>query len=308
MHVRYRIPALALVALATMAVTPASAQSRVAGTFDRSYTVSGSPALDVRTNSGSITVRRGGGDTIQVRGEIRVGARWFGGGASDEDVRDIERNPPITQSGSTIRIDRLGNDDRWRGLSITYDIVVPERTDVRASTGSGGVRISGVRLVRATTGSGSIRLADIGGNVEANTGSGGIDAQNVAGAFSARTGSGSIEATLGQSGPVEVSTGSGGIRLDGVKGGLSARTGSGSVTVAGDPTADWVVTSSSGGVTVRLPSNARFDLRARTGSGRITSDHPVTVYATERRSLEGPVRGGGPKVDLRTSSGSIRIQ
>jgi DUF4097 and DUF4098 domain-containing protein YvlB len=237
-----------------------------------------------------------------------VGGRWLGGGAYDAEIRELEQRPPITQSGNVVRIDRLDDEPRWRNVSISYEIVAPEGTQVRAGTGSGGVRITGMSRVRAETGSGSIHLSDVRGDVDAHTGSGGIDAENVSGAFRAETGSGSIEATLRNAGPVEVSTGSGSIRVAGIKGGLNAKTGSGTITLDGDPTADWIVHSSSGGVTVKLPSSAGFDLRAHTSSGRITSDHPVTVHSAERRSLEGQVRGGGPRVELRTSSGSIQIR
>lgn len=298
---------VAAVAIVVALAPGVAAQAEVAGKFDRSYSVSGSPELDVRTNSGSITVRRGSGGTIQVHGDIRVG-RWSGSTPSDTDIRQIEQNPPITQTGNVVRIDRLPNDDRWRSVSISYEITVPDSTQVRASTGSGGVRVTGVAGVRTTTGSGSVHVNDIRGEVEVHTGSGGIDAQGIGGAFRGETGSGSIAASLRQSGPVNVETGSGSIRLDGVKGAVTARTGSGSVTLDGEPTDNWSVHTSSGGVTVRLPSTAKFDLHARTSSGRITSDHPVTVHSAERRSLDGQVRGGGPSVDLRTSSGSIRIQ
>jgi DUF4097 and DUF4098 domain-containing protein YvlB len=299
---------LAVIAAATLLVsTPAAAQLGVSATFDRSYTVGGNPDLDVRTSSGSVTVRRGSGTTIQVHGEIRVANRWFGS-TTDADIKQVEQNPPITQTGNAIKIDRLPDEARWRGIAISYDIAVPESTKVQVSTGSGGVKVNGVASVRATTGSGSIHVSDIKGEVDAHTGSGGVDAQSVGGAFRGETGSGSIDATLRQSGPVNVETGSGSIRVEGVKGGVTARTGSGSITLEGDPTADWMVNTGSGGVTLRLPSTAKFDLHAHTGSGRITSDHPVTVHATERRSLEGQVRGGGPRLDLKTSSGSIKIQ
>jgi Toastrack DUF4097 len=301
--------ALAVVTLSAVTVSPiqpAAAQT-VAGKFDRSFTVSGPAELDVRTNSGSIGVRRGTAGSIHVRGEIRVSSRWRAE-VTDAEIRGIEQNPPVTQSGNLVRIDRLEDGDRWRGVSISYEITVPENTTVRASTGSGSILVNGVtQAVTANTGSGSIRVENIGGEVDAHTGSGSIDADGVTGAFRAVTGSGSVTATLRQA-EADVSSGSGEIRVTGVRGRVAARTGSGSIAIDGNPTADWVVRSSSGEVTVRLPSDARFELRARTGSGHISSDHPVTVNTTSRRSLEGQVRGGGPRVELSTSSGTISIR
>ncbi len=79
-----------------------------------------------------------------------------------------------------------------------------------------------------------------------------------------------------------------------------------------------LATAGSGGITVRLSSEAAFDLYARTSSGSISTDHPLTVQGTikrrelrgkvQRRELRGKVRGGGYLVDMRTGSGSIHIE
>jgi hypothetical protein len=62
-------------------------------------------------------------------------------------------------------------------------------------------------------------------------------------------------------------------------------------------------------VTLGLPADASFDLDAHAGSGGIESAHPVTVVGSlEKRTMRGKVRGGGPLVEVRTSSGSIRIR
>jgi hypothetical protein len=62
-------------------------------------------------------------------------------------------------------------------------------------------------------------------------------------------------------------------------------------------------------VTLRIPSDARFDLDARVSSGGINSKHPITIEGTiDKRHWQGKVRGGGPLVTVRTSSGGIRIQ
>jgi hypothetical protein len=79
--------------------------------------------------------------------------------------------------------------------------------------------------------------------------------------------------------------------------------------VEGRPTGPWDVHSSSGSVTLRLPPDAAFDLDARVSSGKIETAHPLSIKGTvDKRSLQGQVRGGGPLVSVRTSSGGIRIQ
>ena len=62
-------------------------------------------------------------------------------------------------------------------------------------------------------------------------------------------------------------------------------------------------------ITMRLTENAAFDLDARTGSGVVETSHPLTVTgAVSRSRLQGTVRGGGPKLNVATASGSIRIR
>ena len=51
-----------------------------------------------------------------------------------------------------------------------------------------------------------------------------------------------------------------------------------------------------------------FEIDAQTWSGTVRSDHPVTVRGEMRRGrLKGDVRGGGPRVTLRTGSGDVTI-
>jgi len=94
-----------------------------------------------------------------------------------------------------------------------------------------------------------------------------------------------------------------------VNGAAHVDSSSGSVAISGRPAGPWSVHASSGEVTITLPPDAAFDLDARTGSGSINSAHPVTVSGTiDKHRIEGKVRGGGPLVQVSSSSGSIRIR
>src|SRR5438270_5959537 len=73
-------------------------------------------------------------------------------------------------------------------------------------------------------------------------------------------------------------------------------------------TGGWMVHSGSGSIHLRLPSDASFDLNARTSSGSISLDHPVTVQGTMgKKEIRGKVRGGGVTVEVETGSGNIEI-
>jgi hypothetical protein len=261
------------------------------GRFDRQMTVDGPVELDVRTGSGSINVRRGGSGQVRVVGEIRANRGFWNSSSAEERVRRIEANPPITQSGNSIRIGDFDDRDMPRNVSISYEIVVPEETSVRSRTGSGSQRIDSVNgRVDTETGSGSIRVGEVTGPVVASTGSGSIAVLGAGGGLSARTGSGSIDAA-------------------GIRGSVRAHTGSGGVRIEGTPTNDWTVRTGSGSIGLRLPPDAGFEMDVRTGSGSINTNHPVELRGSlSRRHLQGRVRGGGPRIDASAGSGSIRLE
>jgi DUF4097 and DUF4098 domain-containing protein YvlB len=303
-----------------------SAQAALAaeGSFDRTLRVSGSVNLDVTTGSGSIQVRTGNSGEVQVHGHIKS-TDWFGGG--EERIKEIESNPPIQQSGNDIRIGHLSS-DLLHNISISYELVVPADTELRSHTGSGNQRVEGLHgTIEITSGSGGLKVSDIGNRVRAETGSGDIELDRIQGMVRARAGSGSIHATavnggfdaetgsgrisLEQSGPgsVRADTGSGGMELRGVNGSLEARAGSGGIEAAGQPSGPWTVHTGSGTVRLQLPSTAAFDLDARTSSGSLSVDHPVTVQGSlGKKHIQGKVRGGGVPVDVETGSGDIEIR
>jgi DUF4097 and DUF4098 domain-containing protein YvlB len=315
------------VAIATLGFCAAPALAEVHGQFERTLSVSGHVDVQVETGSGSIEVHRGGSNQIHVVGRISAN-EWFGGGNAEERIKKIESNPPIQQSGNDVRIGHIDDPELKHNLSISYEITVPESTQLRSSSGSGTQNIADIAgPLEANTGSGEVKLSNIGAGVHAHTGSGNIEANEVHGSLYARTGSGSIHATniaggfdgqtgsghltLEQSAPgsVHAETGSGGLELRNVKGSLQASAGSGDVRVEGEATGGWMVRTGSGSVQLKLPGNASFDLDAHTGSGSINLSHPVLVQGSiGRKEVKGKVGGGGVPVEVQTGSGSIRIE
>lgn len=318
-------PALLVFMLAaSLAAVPASAREE--GHFDRTLTVSGPVDLDVQTGSGTIKVRHGEPGKVEIHGTIRASSGWHLGDIEGR-IHALESNPPIEQSGNTIRVGHIQDHDLLQNISISYELTVPAETKLRSSSGSGDQIVEGVRgTVEATSGSGSLHLSNIGGETHARTGSGEIElnsigsaanasagsgsihAVGIAGAFNASSGSGDVRFEQAAAGDVEISTGSGSVDAKGVKGALRITTGSGRILAQGDPTGQWRIRTGSGSVTAELPQQAAFDLHARTSSGRIESTHEISVQGSiSPRDLQGKVHGGGVLVDLSTSSGSIKI-
>src|SRR5579859_489909 len=315
-------------AVGVAVVVVATAAFAAEGEFHRTLKVTGAVNLQIETGSGSIQVRSGGSSEVQVTGHIRE-SNWgiFGDHASPAAIERLEKNPPIQQSGNDIRIGHIDDPGLKRGISISYEVVVPSSTNLHSSTGSGSQDISGISgpvdakagsggvyvadisaNVRAESGSGNIDVDGAKGNVYARTGSGSIRAMGVAGGFDGQTGSGNLTFEQTSQGSVRAETGSGGLELRNVRGSLQAHAGSGNIRADGDPTGAWTVRTGSGSVKLRFPQNASFQLDAHTGSGAIDLNHPVTVQGSiHRREVHGKVGGGGVPVQVETGSGSIAI-
>jgi DUF4097 and DUF4098 domain-containing protein YvlB len=258
-------------ALAFTGLVLQAAAAQREGSFDRTLTVNGAVDLNVETGSGRIEVRPGNSSSVRIHAEIRAHDEFFGG--AEARIRDIEANPPISQTGNSIRISIPKDDWLRRHVSISYELEVPQQTRLRAHTGSGSESVEGVHgPVELETGSGRIDLNNVKGKVDAHTGSGSIEGASIRGPINAHTGSGSVRLEQTAAGPLEAHTGS-------------------------------------GGVNVRLPADAAFDLYAHTGSGHVYVDHPITVQGTVGgHEIQGKVKGGGALVDVRTGSGSVRIE
>ena len=182
-------------------------------------------------------------------------------------------------------------------------------------TGCGeGIDLSALAQSRATGQFERTLLVTGPVDLDVRTGSGdvrvrvGPDDRVVKGAVSARAGSGDIEIE-GAGGGLDAQAGSGDIRASAVGGAVNVRVGSGSINVAQTVSGEVDVRAGSGDVSVALPRDAAVTLSLQTGSGSIDSALPVQFDDQRHRNrIEGVVRGGGTRVDIRTGSGSIHIQ
>ena len=319
--------AMAGLVLATLAPTPVTAAPE--GRFEKSLSVSGPVTLSVTSGSGSIKISSGADGTVRVIGTVR-GNSGSGAGSDDEvtrAVKAVETSPPIVQQGNTIKLGTIDDEAISRRVSVSFEVTVPRTTSVTARTGSGSQDIASLAgSVSAHTGSGAITIGAVEGAVEARSGSGRVEVAagkervsiatgsgevkvgRVEGTVSIRTGSGSISVAQATAGSVDAATGSGSIAVDSLSGGLTARSASGTITVAGTPGQDWQLHSSSGSIALDIPDGTPFRVEASTSSGRINTDHKLTVSSVGQRELSGAVGDGGRLVSARTSSGSIHIR
>ena len=318
---------LALV-LALLALGAVQLQAAETGSFDKTLQVSGSVDLNVISGSGNVTVRTWASSVVHVSAKIRARDQWFGGGMNaHEKIQKIQANPPIEQTGNSIRIGRIEDHELQQNVSIDYDLTVPAQTRLTSHTGSGDQTITGLQLplsaksgsgnltvdnigadVRLDAGSGDLKITSVKGALNAATGSGNVRATGVAGEITANTGSGEVEVEQVGAGNVRVGTGSGNVKLRGVRGGLRVETGSGDIRVEGEPTGDWRAGAGSGNIELKVPSSASFNIDARTSSGDLKVNRPVTMQGNlEKHHVQGKVGNGGVLLDLHTGSGDIQV-
>ena len=316
---------VALGALSLILAFTLGAVEAVNNSFERVLTVSEPVELHVRTGSGDISVRAGDSSKVRVKGTVH--ARGGNAQLIQETLKALEADPPIQQDGNIIRVGDLRNHQFRNNVSISYELIVPAGTSVESKTGSGDQTIDGVAgPLEALTGSGDVKLSNIsdeaeiktgsgdisldriGGPVSIATGSGDIEANQIAGAFRATTGSGDVMLEQSAPGDVNFKSGSGDLVASGIHGALSVRAASGDIVLDGEPAGNWSVKTSSGDVRLKMPVEAAFDFEARTISGNLSIDHPLTTQGSRsRRRIQGQVRGGGHLLSVHTVSGSVRV-
>lgn len=208
--------------------------------------------------------------------------------------------------------------------------------DFLSTSGTSSYRIGDVSgRVRILTHSGEIVVGSAGAGADVKTMGGDIEIGPVKGDLAAQTLAGDVSAGS-VSGAARVETSGGDIRIGRVDGWLHARTGGGDIvvpTVAGAVAAATAggdvriavasrqlkngVTIQNGGgdVTLTLPSDFRgdFDLTvtdADPSETAIRSDFPEISISRRQGAVRGTgaVNGGGEKVRVQTTSGTIRLR
>jgi hypothetical protein len=128
--------------------------------------------------------------------------------------------------------------------------------------------------------------------------------------FTGRTVNGSIEAR-DLDGRVALNTVNGDVKID-TASYASVKTVNGSIT-ARLGRADWQdaleLKTVNGSITIHLPGTVATDVTAKTVSGQILSDFPITIREAGKRSLKGSIGGGGGRaLALETVNGTITLK
>jgi len=206
----------------------------------RTYTISSATKISV--NGGD----NGGVAFIgENRRDVKIVARVQATADDDATASAIARQIRVFTDGGQIRSEGPSQRDH-NSWSVSYDIYVPNQTNLDAVTENGGISAEDVRgemNLEATNG--GIRLSNVGGSVRARTTNGGVTA-NLSGTtwqgqgldLQTTNGGASVYVPRGYNAQLETGTTNGGMRVDfpiTVRGSLtrhiSTQLGSGGPTV-----------------------------------------------------------------------------
>ncbi len=168
----------------------------------------GPAPLEVRTENGSITVRKGKEAVIRIEAEIRA--------RNEERLAAVEI-VTTRKADRTLRVGVVWPEGGREGAEgVRFEITLPLATALDLETRNGKIRAAGMRgKARCRTSNGSILLEDHEGPVTASTTNGRILLKGVGTPLEAKTSNGALEILLRPSatGPVSARTTNGGIRL-----------------------------------------------------------------------------------------------
>jgi len=131
----------------------------------------------IAARGGTITIDGGQNGGIQVTGwdrsEILVRAKIQTQADDEGEARDLAKDVTI-ETGSVIRADGPSNSRRaW--WSVSFEVMVPRRSDLSLETHNGGINIEGIEgRMEFSALNGGIHLTDVGGDVHGGTTNGGV--------------------------------------------------------------------------------------------------------------------------------------
>ena len=337
---------IAVIAAALLVAVTAHAQGRHEYTQTTSQTLSAQDVerIVATTPDGEIEVRPGDGSEVKLEITKRVRTRR-GSDVADRNFDEMTIDISTVNRELSI-IGDIPDYRPGVSLSIDYTMQVPEgmHLNLRTSDGSVDVRDIGGHL-QARTSDGDIVAIDTAG-VELRTSDGEIEVESVEGDVSATTSDGTITiATVTGNayarssdgditcdnvrGSVEIQLSDGDATIRGVHNGVTARTSDGELDIAevngpvelktsdGDillaladsaETDRITCTTSDGNIRVEVMKTAAYSIEARTSDGRVNVELPGEFDWDERhKRVQGRINGGGPKLSLRASDGSITV-
>ncbi|HEY0555763.1 MAG TPA: DUF4097 family beta strand repeat-containing protein, partial [Thermoanaerobaculia bacterium] len=159
-------------------------------------------------------------------------------------------------------------------VGVSYKLHVPRHVSLNLLSSNGALQATGtLGNAHLKTENGGVTVREVSGNLDLESNNGAIGVARSAGTLKAVTTNGGIDAEL-----------------------LHLTAG------------DLHLETTNGAVSVRLPKDSRLSVDAATSNGGVRSELPVTGGHSAKTSLTGEINGGGAKLYIRTSNGSVHIR
>lgn len=265
--------------------------------LDQTFEVPNPVTISIESSGGSVKVEHGseGKISITMKFNVRTGDR----AGAVKLLQRLKEDPPVIRGGDKVRLGELDQYTLPTGgflsssISIDVEIKVPDGTTLDIQTNSGDLSVSRLKgRLKADLNGGSASVKNFEGKLDLATAYGRFELAHVRGETKLESANGSVF-IRDLRGDLTVFTKKALIELD-------SEISSG---------ARWHIETDSGDISVVLPHDANFLIYARTKSGQIKMDFPVTT--TGLRGEWGLAGQVGPKTDTRveiaTQSGKIEI-
>ncbi|PID61981.1 MAG: hypothetical protein CR986_02310 [Ignavibacteriae bacterium] len=279
----------------------------------RSFDVEDGGNLYLKTEIGGIKIN----SHSKSKADVNI---YLKGDADKDDYEKFKKNYSIefNHQGANLEIIcKKTNYDNWlsrmfrgKNFRVVFEVTLPQKYDIDVKTSGGGISVKNIKgLVETKTSGGGLHFQNIKGKIDGKTSGGGINASKCIGDIKISTSGGGIKINDCK-GDVDASTSGGGITVKKIYGNLNASTSGGSIyaEILEQPKENCSLTTSGGGIKVKLKKDIHLDLDASTSSGHVECEFPITSKGKVKSSrLKGEINGGGPKLRLRSSAGSVKI-
>ena len=222
-----------------------------------------------------------------------------------------------TAQSNKVEVDQSSTTDHRRIEITTHALPDQKPTDDEARVDFDISIPAGISLT-VNTATATITAANLGGDISLSSDTGQITAHDlVKSNLQVHTVSGAVTLSNINGGPVEVISSAGAVDLTKVNGPkVKIGTGSGNITYNGDCSGmgNYVLTTHSGTINMSLPQTASVDITARSVSGDVQNDFPLspkshTSFTPQSgRSFAGTSNSGASSVQLQSFSGKIRVK
>jgi putative adhesin len=276
---RKTLRALGLVLTVGLLAGQALAAETFKERFEHTYTLAAGGAFTLKDTNGAVSV------TAWERNEVHVVAeKQIRAASAEEGKRGLAAlRIEATEKPGELRIDtRFPKQTGFTGWlsgngggSVSYKIEVPRSVRLNLETVNGAVDVRGTAgdLTAGTT-NGAVSVTGVNGKIHLETTNGAISAVDAAGSVVAETTNGGIDVDLKQVPRSE----------------------------------DMRFSTTNGGITLKLPPDVRASISASTTNGRVSTDLPIQVHGKEsKHRLDGDLNGGGGRLELSTTNGSIQL-